>query len=174
MSDVLLEVSRLSVTYGRASAVRDLDLDVGEGEVVAMLGANGAGKSSTLLAISGLVPSSGEIVFASESIQGMAPHLVARRRLVQVPEERAIFRDMTVRENLEVVTQYRKDTDRLAADWNLVRTALPRLRVLEGRRAGSLSGGEQQMLVLGKALMTGPRMLMIDELSLGLAPLVVK
>lgn len=174
MSDALLAVSGLSVTYGRASAVRDLDLEVADGEVVAMLGANGAGKSSTLLAISGLVPSTGQIEFAGESIHGLAPHVIARRRLVQVPEERAIFRDMTVRENLEVVTQYRRDADTLAADWNLVRTALPRLAALESRRAGSLSGGEQQMLVLGKALMTGPRMLMIDELSLGLAPLVVR
>lgn len=170
----LLAVRGLEIAYGMAVAVRGIDLHVDEGEVVAMLGANGAGKSSTLLAISGLVPSRGEIVFDGAPISGRAPHLVARSGLVQVPEERAIFRDMSVRDNLEVVTHHRRDDPALAADWDLVYEALPRLHDLGDRRAGALSGGEQQMLVLGKALMTGPRLLLIDELSLGLAPLVVQ
>jgi branched-chain amino acid transport system ATP-binding protein len=170
----ILEVANLRIIYGRAVAVSGLDLAVGEGEVVAMLGANGAGKSSTLLAISGLVPSEGQITFAGESISGVPPHAIARRRLVQVPEERAIFPAMTVHENLEVATHHRDGDVRLAADWELVGDALPRLHQLRDRKAGSLSGGEQQMLVLGKALVTGPRLLMIDELSLGLAPLVVQ
>jgi len=170
----LLAVRDLHVAYGKASAVRGINLDVGRGEVVAVLGTNGAGKSSTLLAISGLVPSTGTIVFDGTSIAGAPAHEIAHRGLVQVPEERAIFPDMSVRENLEVVTHHRGQDAGLAADWELVRSALPRLQGLTNRRAGTLSGGEQQMLVLGKALLTGPRLLLIDELSLGLAPLIVQ
>lgn len=170
----LLDVRGLVVSYGKAIAVRGIDLDVRPGEVVALLGANGAGKSSTLLAISGVVPASGSIEFDGQTIAGTSPHLIARRGLVQVPEERAIFPDMSVRENLEVVTHHRRDDPGLGQDWELVRDALPRLAELDNRRAGALSGGEQQMLVLGKALLTGPRLLLIDELSLGLAPLVVQ
>ena len=170
----LLSIDGLEVSYGPARAVQGIGLTVGRGEVVALLGANGAGKSSTLLAISGVVPARGRIAFDGEDLGGLEPYQIVRRGLVQVPERRAIFPDLTVRENLTVAAYAREPGPAFDADRALVRDTFPRLSDLSGRRAGSLSGGEQQMLVLAKALLGGPRLLLVDELSLGLAPLVVQ
>ncbi|MGH2794831.1 MAG: ABC transporter ATP-binding protein [Actinomycetota bacterium] len=174
MPESLLDVAGLDVSYGSARAVQDIALSVGAGEVVALLGANGAGKSSTLLAISGVVPARGRIAFDGENLRGLEPYQIVRRGLVQVPERRAIFPDLSVRENLAVGAYARKPGPALDADRALVRDTFPRLDHLAGQRAGSLSGGEQQMLVLAKALLAGPRLLLVDELSLGLAPRVVQ
>ncbi|MGH2728679.1 MAG: ABC transporter ATP-binding protein, partial [Actinomycetota bacterium] len=174
MPDALLSVEALEVSYGFARAVQGIDLTVGRGEVVALFGNNGAGKSSTLLAISGVVASRGRVAFDGEDLRGLRPYQIVRRGLVQVPERRAIFPDLTVRENLGVAAYARKAGPELEADRALVRDTFPRLDELAGRRAGSLSGGEQQMLVLAKALLAGPRLLLVDELSLGLAPRVVQ
>ena len=170
----LLSVRGLSVSYGRTRAVNQLDLDIAPGETVALLGANGAGKSSTLLALSGVVPATGETVFDGVRIDDRPPHEIVRAGLIQVPEQRAIFPDLTVAENLEVGGYTRTAGPDLEADLAMVHEALPRLAQLRNQRAGSLSGGEQQMLVLAKALFGGPRLLLIDELSLGLAPIVVR
>ena len=169
MPDPLLGVDGLEVAYGPARAVQGISLAVAPGEVVALLGANGAGKSSTLLAISGVVPSRGRVSFDGEDLRGLEPY-----EIVQVPERRAIFPDLMVRENLAVAAYARKPGPELDADRTLVAETFPRLAELSGRRAGSLSGGEQQMLVLAKALLAGPRLLLVDELSLGLAPRVVQ
>lgn len=174
MPDALLSVAGLEVAYGLARAVQGIDIEVRPGEVVALLGANGAGKSSTLLAISGVVRSGGRVVFGGEDLRGLEPYQIVRRGLVQVPERRAIFPDLTVRENLAVGAYARKPGPELDADRALVRETFPRLTDLADRHAGSLSGGEQQMLVLAKALLAGPRLLLVDELSLGLAPRVVQ
>ncbi|MBW3662319.1 MAG: ABC transporter ATP-binding protein [Actinobacteria bacterium] len=170
----MLSVRGLSVSYGRTRAVVDLDLDIAPGETVALLGANGAGKSSTLLALSGVVPSSGEVVFDGDRIDGRHPHEIVRAGVIQVPEQRAVFPDLTVAENLEIGGFAHPAGADLGADLAMVHEALPRLKDLARQRAGTLSGGEQQMLVLAKALVGGPRLLMIDELSLGLAPIVVR
>ena len=174
MPDALLSVEGLEVSYGLARAVQGIDLTVGAGEVVALFGANGAGKSSSLLAISGVVPSRGRVVFDGADLRGMLPYQIVRRGLVQVPERRAIFPDLTVRENLGVAAYARNAGPELDADRALVSETFPKLEELAGRRAGSLSGGEQQMLVLAKAFLAGPRLLLVDELSLGLAPRVVQ
>jgi branched-chain amino acid transport system ATP-binding protein len=174
LPDPQLDIDGLEVAYGPARAVQGISLEVAPGEVVALLGANGAGKSSTLLAISGVVPSRGRVVFEGEDLRGLEPYEIVRRGLVQVPERRAIFPDLTVRENLAVATYARKPGPELDADRTLVGETFPRLAELSSRHAGSLSGGEQQMLVLAKALLAGPRLLLVDELSLGLAPRVVQ
>jgi branched-chain amino acid transport system ATP-binding protein len=170
----LLTVRGLTVRYGAVRAVQGIDLDVHEGEFVALLGANGAGKSSTLLAVSRVVPSQGSMSFRGEDLRKLAGHQIVRRGLVQVPEQRAVFPDLTVAENLQLGAWSRRAGADLDADRRSVTEVLPRLGELARRRAGSLSGGEQQMLVLGKALLARPRLLLIDELSLGLAPLVVR
>jgi branched-chain amino acid transport system ATP-binding protein len=174
LPDPLLNVRGLTVSYGLAPAVSGIDLTVEAGEVVALLGANGAGKSSTLLALSGVIRRGGSVSFDGEDLAGLEPYEIVRRGLVQVPERRAIFPDMTVAENLAVGAYARKAGSALDADRALVRDTFPRLDELATRRAGSLSGGEQQMLVLAKALLAGPRLLLVDELSLGLAPIVVQ
>ena len=174
MPEPLLVVSGLEVTYGLARAVQGIDIEVHAGEVVALLGANGAGKSSTLLAISGVARSRGRIVFDGEDLRGLEPYKIVRRGVVQVPERRAIFPDLTVRENLAVAAYARAPGADLDADRALVHETFPHLDGLASRRAGSLSGGEQQMLVLAKALLAAPRLLLVDELSLGLAPRVVQ
>jgi branched-chain amino acid transport system ATP-binding protein len=170
----LLRARGLSVRYGAVRAVHGVDLEVAEGEFVTLLGANGAGKSSTLLALSGVVPSRGEITFAGADLRRMGTRRIVRRGLVQVPERRAIFPELSVAENLVLGAWCRRRGSELDADRATVAAALPHLTELAERRAGSLSGGEQQMLVLAKALLGRPRLLLIDELSLGLAPLVVR
>jgi branched-chain amino acid transport system ATP-binding protein len=167
---VLLEVERLEVRYGGIRAVAGIDLQVAEGELVCLIGANGAGKSSTLKAICGLVASrSGRIVYAGDDISSAAVHELPRRGLVMVPEGRGIFAQLTVEENLAMGAYVRAGS----ADPEEQYARFPRLRERRRQVAGTLSGGEQQMLALARALMARPRLLLLDEPSMGLAPLMV-
>lgn len=171
----LLEVRGLRVAYGHIEAVRGIDLSLHDGEVATLVGANGAGKSATLLAISGLVESRGEIVFAGERINGWPPHRIAELGLVQLPEGRAILAGLTVRENLELGA-YTRRYSRSQLN-SLIDQQLARFPVLGARidaLAGNLSGGEQQMLAISRALMAQPRLLLLDEPSMGLAPIIVQ
>jgi branched-chain amino acid transport system ATP-binding protein len=167
---VLLEVERLEVRYGGIRAVAGIDLQVAEGELVCLIGANGAGKSSTLKAICGLLASrSGRIVYAGEDISAAAVHELPRRGLVMVPEGRGIFAQLTVEENLAMGAYARPGSDDPEQQYE----RFPRLKERRRQVAGTLSGGEQQMLALGRALMSRPRLLLLDEPSMGLAPLMV-
>ena len=169
----MLEVSGLSVRYGNVVAVDGVSLTVGQGEIVALIGPNGAGKTSTLRAISGLVrPSAGRIVFSGTDISGWKAHRVVALGVGHAPEGRRLFPQMTVTENLKMGA-YLKGSD-AAATLDEVLQRFPRLAERRHQRAGTLSGGEQQMLAIGRALMSKPRMLILDELSFGLAPLVVR
>ena len=170
----LLEVKGLEVGYGGIEAVRGLDFSVDAGTIVTMIGANGAGKSSTLLALSGLVkPRLGSIRFAGREIAGLRPDRIVGMGLVQVPEGRAILSPLSVAENLELGAWTRKDKAAVAADLEKVYALFPRLAERSKQVAGSLSGGEQQMLAIGRALLAAPRLLLLDEPSMGLAPLLV-
>ncbi len=165
----LLDVQRLDAGYEGVPVVRQLTLQVHPGEVVALLGPNGAGKTTTLLTISGLLkPLSGEILALGRSAGGVAPQRIARRGVAHVPEDRGLFFDLTVRENLRLASGNRgTDVDR-------VEEYFPALMPLLGRRAGLLSGGEQQMLALARAIISEPKLLLVDEMSLGLAPIIVE
>jgi branched-chain amino acid transport system ATP-binding protein len=164
----VIEVSNLAAGYGDARAVRGLDLSVDEGQVVCLLGANGAGKTTTLLTIAGVLPIlDGHINVLGAPVTKIGPHIVARRGLVLVPEGRGLFYQLTVRENLRL-------RSRAKSDATAVFEYFPRLRELMDRRAGLLSGGEQQMLAIAGALAGEPRVIMLDELSLGLAPVIVE
>uniref|UniRef100_E6Q429 High-affinity branched-chain amino acid transport ATP-binding protein livF (LIV-I protein F) n=1 Tax=mine drainage metagenome TaxID=410659 RepID=E6Q429_9ZZZZ len=170
----LLDVRALEVRYGGIVALRGIDLRVEEGEIVALLGANGAGKTTTLRAISGLLPiRSGDVAFEGTSVRKRSPDAIARLGIGHVPEGRRVFTRMTVRENLELggfaISSHRE----VAARIDDVLAIFPRLRERIAQRAGTLSGGEQQMLAVGRALIARPRLLLLDEPSLGLAPLVV-
>ncbi len=165
----LLEIEDLSTGYDGVPVVRDLDLHVGEGEVVALLGPNGAGKTTTLLTTSALLPIiKGDIRLFGKSVKGRRPHLVARDGLADVPEDRSLFFGLTVKENL------RLGAAKGSADIDQALEYFPALRPILSRRAGLLSGGEQQMLAMGRALTVRPRLLMVDEMSLGLAPIIVE
>ncbi|GBC97453.1 High-affinity branched-chain amino acid transport ATP-binding protein LivF [bacterium HR16] len=171
----ILEIEMLNVRYGPIHALRDVSLYVGKGEIVTIVGANGAGKSTLLRTISGLVrPSSGTIVFDGEDITSEPPHAIVRRGLCHAPEGRRIFANMTVRENLLLGAYVHSNPDTLIQDFERVFTIFPRLKEREHQIAGTLSGGEQQMLAIGRALMSRPKMLMLDEPSLGLAPNLVQ
>jgi branched-chain amino acid transport system ATP-binding protein len=170
----VLEIRDLTVDYGEIPGVRHLTMSVADGEVVALLGANGAGKSTTLKAVMGMVtPTHGAILVNGENVTGQPPHAVARRGIALVPEGRRIFKRMTVRENLQVggVTRARTEISGLMAD---VFGLFARLKERQHQLAGTLSGGEQQMLAIGRALMSKPDFILFDEPSLGLAPLVVE
>jgi branched-chain amino acid transport system ATP-binding protein len=170
----LLEVESLSVSYGGVVAVRDVTLTVDKGEIVCLLGANGAGKSSTLMGISGVVPDrSGRVTFAGRDISASASHDIARDGLVQVPEGRRVFPEMTVTENLLVGGIHVKDSRVRAERLDRSFTLFPRLAERRSQAAGSLSGGEQQMLAVARALMAAPLLVTMDEPSLGLAPSLV-
>ena len=167
-------VSHLTVRYGQAQAIRDVSIHVRKGEVVAIIGPNGAGKTSLLRAISGIVrPANGEIWFSGERIDGLAPEKIVKRGIAQVPEGRHLFGSMTTRENL-TIGAYVRQRESARADLAAVVEHFPILGRRGRQHAGSLSGGEQQMLALGRALMAKPRLLLLDEPSTGLAPLVVK
>jgi branched-chain amino acid transport system ATP-binding protein len=171
----LLEVSNLQVAYGHIEAVQGIDFQVEAGEICSLVGANGAGKSTTLLALSGLVkPKAGTIRFEGEDLAKLKTHQIVERGLVQVAEGRAILTTLTVRENLELGAYRRKDKAAIASDLERVLTLFPRLEERLGGVAGNLSGGEQQMLAIGRALLAKPRLLLLDEPSMGLAPIIVQ
>ncbi|HEY6930190.1 MAG TPA: ABC transporter ATP-binding protein [Thermoanaerobaculia bacterium] len=170
---VILEVDRLRVSYGAIEALKGISLRLGAGEIVTLIGANGAGKSTTLRAIMGLVPAhSGEIRFRGESTRSTPTFRLVRGGLTLVPEGRAIFANLSVRENLEMGSYARRDS-KIAGDFDKVYHLFPRLQEREKQTAGTLSGGEQQMLAIGRALMSRPQVLLLDEPSLGLAPILV-
>ena len=171
----LLEVRGLEVAYGQVRAVQGIDFDVAEGEVRTLVGANGAGKSTTLLALSGLVPvSGGKLRFDGEDLLRLKPHQIVERGLVQVAEGRAILCTLSVRENLELGAYRRRDRSAVATDLEWVLALFPRLAQRIDALAGNLSGGEQQMLAIGRALLARPRLLLLDEPSMGLAPIIVQ
>jgi len=170
-----LVVENLKVSYGAIEALHGISLRVEQGEVVALIGGNGAGKTTTLRAISGLLrPTAGQITFDGESIIGTPPHRIVQRGLVHVPEGRGIFANLTVEENLAMGAYARHDRQAIRADHERALELLPRLRERLQQTAGTLSGGEQQMLAIARALLAKPRLLMLDEPSLGLAPQVVE
>src|SRR5215469_26705 len=172
---MLLEIRDLTLLYGRIQALHGITLDVGEGEVVALIGATGAGKSTTMRAISGLRPvASGTISFAGEDITRMRADLRVARGICQAPEGRGIFPGMTVRENLEMGAYIRRDTAAIKEDLDRVLELFPRLNERLKQAGGTLSGGEQQMLAVGRALMSRPRLLLLDEPSMGLAPMLIQ
>lgn len=172
---VLLRVHDLAVSYGHIEAVKGLDFHLNEGEITALVGANGAGKSTTLLALSGLLkPTRGRIEFAGEDIAHLAPNRIVQRGVVQVAEGRAILTTLTVVENLILGAYTRPDKAEIAASLAEVYALFPVLKERAEQFAGNLSGGEQQMLAIGRALMAKPRLLLLDEPSMGLAPLMVQ
>lgn len=170
-----LEIKDLHVSYGGIRALKGVDLTVEEGQIVTLIGANGAGKSTTLRAISGLQkPQSGSILYGGEELIGLPAKEIVRRGIIHVPEGRRVFPDMTVAENLKIGAFLRTDKGGIADDMDYVHSLFPRLKERSWQLAGTLSGGEQQMLAVGRALMSRPKVLMMDEPSLGLAPLIVK
>ena len=171
----LLEVRGLEVAYGHIEAVQGIDFEIRAGEVRTLVGANGAGKSTTLLALSGLVsPKAGSIRFEGEELTRLKTHQIVERGLVQVAEGRAILTTLTVRENLELGAYRRKDRAAVAGDLERALALFPRLHERIDGLAGNLSGGEQQMLAIGRALLAKPRLLLLDEPSMGLAPIIVQ
>lgn len=171
----MLTVNDINVFYGAIHAIKGVSLEVNEGEIVTLIGANGAGKSTILRTISGLLkPKTGSIQFEGQEIAGMSAHEIVKTGISQVPEGRRIFAEMSVLENLELGAFTRKDKDGIKADMELVFERFPRLKERIGQLAGTLSGGEQQMLAMGRALMSRPRLLLLDEPSMGLAPLLIK
>lgn len=174
-TDNLLEIRQLDVAYGGIRAVRSMDLTVGRGELVSLIGANGAGKSTTLRAICGLVPvAGGEIFYDGKSIVGTPSFMLVRQGLVMVPEGRGIFGQLTIEENLAMGGYSRNDAAAVHQDTERVFGLFPRLAERRRQSAGTLSGGEQQMLAMGRAMISRPRLLLLDEPSMGLAPLMVE
>src|SRR5260221_7596638 len=171
----MLEIKNLAVSYGAINALRAISLRVERGKIVTLIGANGAGKSTTLRAVSGLVkPRSGEIIYDGRDIAGLPAHEIVKRGLSHVPEGRMVFANLTVHENLMMGAYLQRDSAVVRRELDLAFATFPRLQEREKQIAGTLSGGEQQMLAIGRALMSKPKFLMLDEPSLGLAPLLVK
>jgi len=171
----MLEVKNLSVHYGMIQAVRNVDFTVKEGEIVSLIGANGAGKSTILKTLSGLIhPSKGEIVYLGENIASTSAKKIVEKGLVQVPEGRHVFPGLTVKENLELGAFLRKDKEEIQKDMEAVFERFPILKERKDQDAQTLSGGEQQMLAMGRALMSRPKLLLLDEPSMGLAPIFIR
>ena len=175
MSDVMLQLKGVSSGYGAIEALRGIDMSVTRGEIVTLIGANGAGKSTTLRNITGLVPATaGEIVFEGKRLNGMPAHEIVKLGISMVPEGRQIFANLSVAENLDMGAYLQKDKAEIARQLERVYTLFPRLAERRKQLGGTLSGGEQQMLAIGRAMMARPRLLLLDEPSLGLAPILVK
>ena len=175
MAETMLKIDNIHVYYGAIHALKGVSLEVRKSEIVTLIGANGAGKSTTLRTVSGLLaPKSGAITFLGENIAGTPAHEIVKHGISQVPEGRRIFAEMSVQENLELGAFTRKDKDGVAKDFDLVYRRFPRLEERRKQQAGTLSGGEQQMLAMGRALMSRPQLLLLDEPSMGLAPLLIK
>jgi branched-chain amino acid transport system ATP-binding protein len=171
----MLKLSNVQTFYGKIQALQDVSMEVSEGEIVTLIGANGAGKTTTLMSVSGIVPPrSGEIVFEGQPIQAMGPHKIVNLGICQVPEGRRIFPYLTVSENLDMGAFIRSDKDAIHEDMEYIFELFPILSERRHQAGGTLSGGEQQMLAISRALMARPRLLLMDEPSLGLAPLIVK
>ena len=172
MSNNILEIKDLVVSYGGIEAVKGITMDVPKGEIVTLIGANGAGKSTTLKTIAGIVkPQSAEILFNGQNITGLSPDNIVKAGITLVPEGRRVFPNLTVKENLRIGAYLRKDS--LEKDFEYVYSLFPRLKEREWQLSGTLSGGEQQMLAMGRALMSRPRLLLLDEPSMGLSPRLV-
>jgi branched-chain amino acid transport system ATP-binding protein len=170
-----LELQNIHTFYGNIHALQGITVDVKDGEIVTLIGANGAGKSTTLRTISGILqPRDGDVRLDGEKINALPPHQIVERGICQVPEGRRIFSRMTVRENLEMGAFSRKDKAAIRSDMDRVFTLFPRLQERIGQKGGTLSGGEQQMLAMGRALMARPKILLLDEPSMGLAPILVE
>ena len=175
MAEIMLKIGNIHVYYGAIHALKGVSLEVHKGEIVTLIGANGAGKSTTLRTVSGLLaPKSGSISFLGENIAGMPAHEIVKHGISQVPEGRRIFAEMSVQENLEMGAFTRKDKAGVEKDFEIVYNRFPRLKERRKQQAGTLSGGEQQMLAMGRALMSRPKLLLLDEPSMGLAPLLIK
>ncbi len=175
MNPALLEIKNLSVFYDSIQALRSISLQVPKGSIVCLIGANGAGKSTVLRSISGVKqPKSGEVLFNGQPITRWAPHLLVQRGIVQCPEGRGVFPNLTVEENLDLGAYVRHDQAEIKKDLERVYSLFPRLKERSKQAAGTLSGGEQQMLAIGRALMARPQLLLLDEPSLGLAPQVIE
>ena len=171
----MLTLANLAVSYGAIRALHGISLTVEAGSIVTLIGSNGAGKSTTLRAVSGLIkPESGTITYDGQRIDGLPPHQIVARGLCHVPEGRMVFANLTVRENLMMGAYLQRDTAAIKRERDYVFSVFPRLQEREKQQAGTLSGGEQQMLAIGRALMSQPKFLMLDEPSLGIAPLLVK
>ena len=172
---MMLEAKGISVDYGKVSAIRGISIGVPEGAIVTIIGSNGAGKTTTLRALSGMVGiTTGEIRFMGERIDGRTPDRIVARGIAHVPEGRRIFPDMTVEENLRTGAFLRRDNDRVENDLKRIFERFPRLQERRAQRAQTMSGGEQQMLAIGRALMSAPNLLLMDEPSMGLAPVIVE
>ncbi|MCX7706841.1 MAG: ABC transporter ATP-binding protein [Anaerolineae bacterium] len=174
MSGPVLSVRDLKVSYGAIQAVKGISFDVNEGEIVTLIGANGAGKSSTLRAISGVAPYTGQISYKGQDLRRLPPDRIVALGLAQVPEGRGIFGNLTVLENLKLATWHRRDKAEIRKDYERVFAIFPRLEERKNQLGGTLSGGEQQMLAVGRALMSRGRVLLLDEPSMGLAPVLVR
>ncbi|RGS73361.1 ABC transporter ATP-binding protein [Mitsuokella sp. AF21-1AC] len=171
----MLKIDNIDVYYGAIHALKGISLEVNQGEIVTLIGANGAGKSTTLRTISGLLkPKNGSITFMGKNIAGVPAHQIVREGISQVPEGRRVFAEMTVMENLDLGAFVRKDKAGIQKDLKTVFELFPRLAERRNQSAGTLSGGEQQMLAMGRALMSRPKLLLLDEPSMGLAPLLIK